>query len=94
MKCYKRDINQSNTLIKMAWIYNGKQVDDSLLFIYFFTVTVLTLSPVIMLCVCMIHWCADHYSMFSNEEVGGNGNRSTEEVNCNLRQERVLRVLS
>jgi len=78
----------------MAWRYNGKTVDDSLFFAYFFIVLVFTLVPIIMLCVCMIHWCADHYLMVSNEEVGGNGNRSTGETNRALRQERALRFFS
>ena len=82
--------------MRMAWIYNGKTSDESLvlLYAYFFIVLIFTLVPVIMLCVCMIHWCADHYPIFSNERVGDNDNRSTQEINLAMRQERALRILS
>ena len=80
----------------MGWIYNDKTPNESLflLYAYLFIVLVFTLVPVLTLCACMMHWCADHYPIFSNEEVGDNDNRSTQEINRAMRQERALRILS
>ena len=79
----------------MGWMYNGETLDEGVLIVVYLSFCVVfALIPVIMICVCIIRWCTDHYPIFSNEEIAGNGNRSTEEVNYVLRQERALGLVS